>query len=292
MRDFIPPAPDPRATAPAFTRSGPQDTGGTRVDRRRRRRALISVPIRIRPTDASIGLPEQISTTVNVSRLGVLFVTALPAYSRGMAVQLVFPYSNAPGALVTEQTGYVIRVSEVAQGWYAVAIALGSPAPENAPSCPSATDSGQTQPQETPPAAICDHRSEPKPLVLALDSEPAVLEMIRTLLSDEGYEVIGVNNSADAHDVLKLFTPVIVIAEIEGEGFPGYDLCAHIKATPRLQCVPVVLTTQLANPTDYSNAHSLGAVVCMAKPFRNERLVHITHLLAPLKRRYDSGSAA
>lgn len=291
MRDFIPPAPDPGAAAPAIRRSDPQDTRGSHVDRRRRRRALISVPVRIRPTDASSGLPEQISTTVNVSRLGVLFVTALPAYSRGMPVQVVFPYSNAPGALVTEQTGQVVRVSEVAEGWYAVAIALGPLPANDGLSCTSAPESDRA-PQETPPAAICAHRSEPKPLVLALDSDPVVLEVIRALLTDEGYEVIGVNNSADAHDVLKLFTPVIVIAEIEGEGFPGYDLCAHIKATPRLQCVPVVLTTQLANPTDYSNAHSLGAVVCMAKPFRNERLVHITHLLAPLKRRYHSGSAA
>jgi CheY-like chemotaxis protein len=72
-----------------------------------------------------------------------------------------------------------------------------------------------------------------------------------------------------------------VIAEIEGPDLPGYELCAHIKGTPRLQTTPVLLLTSSAYPSDYANAHSLGAVVCMAKPFRQERLGHVVRLLAP-----------
>jgi CheY-like chemotaxis protein len=78
-----------------------------------------------------------------------------------------------------------------------------------------------------------------------------------------------------------MFTPALLISEIEGEELPGYDLCAHVKSTPRLQTVPVVLTTSSAYPSDYANAHSLGAVVCMAKPFRCDRLGHVVRLLAP-----------
>ena len=40
--------------------------------------------------------------------------------------------------------------------------------------------------------------------------------------------------------------------------------------------------TRSAYPSDYSNAHSIGAVVCMAKPFKQERLGHVVRLLAPL----------
>jgi hypothetical protein len=49
-----------------------------------------------------------------------------------------------------------------------------------------------------------------------------------------------------------------------------------------LKHVPVVLTSRSAYPSDYSNAHSMGAVVCMAKPYKLERLGHIVRLLAPL----------
>ena len=81
--------------------------------------------------------------------------------------------------------------------------------------------------------------------------------------------------------MLSMFTPSLVIAEVEGEGLPGYDLCAHVKANPRLKHIPVVLTTSSGYPSDYSNAHSLGAVVCMTKPYKQERLGHVVRLLAP-----------
>lgn len=71
---------------------------------------------------------------------------------------------------------------------------------------------------------------------------------------------------------------------------PGYDLCVHIKETQRLKRIPVVLTTRSAYPSDYANAHALGAIVCMAKPYKQERLGHIVRLLAPLPS--DKGAPA
>ncbi len=88
--------------------------------------------------------------------------------------------------------------------------------------------------------------------------------------------------------MLSQCTPSLLIAEIEGEGMPGYDICAHCKATPRLQSIPVMLTTSSAYPSDYASAHSLGAVVCMAKPYRQERLGHVVRLLAPPPNANDS----
>jgi len=121
----------------------------------------------------------------------------------------------------------------------------------------------------------------PQPLVLAVDADDLVREQLKTYLTGEGYRVIAVNNCADAREVMTLFTPALVIAEVEGEGLPGFDLCAHVKGTPHLRHIPVVLTTRSGYPSDYSNAHSLGAMVCMAKPYKQERLGHVVRLLAP-----------
>jgi DNA-binding NtrC family response regulator len=57
-----------------------------------------------------------------------------------------------------------------------------------------------------------------------------------------------------------------------------------VKSTKHLKHIPVVLTTRSGYPSDYSNAHSLGAVVCMAKPYKQERLGHVVRLLAPTER--------
>jgi CheY-like chemotaxis protein len=238
--------------------------------------------MRVRPKGAASYGPIEVATTVDVSRLGMLFVTLLRDYSRDMAVQVTFPYSQGFDGPQTEQEGRVVRVTELSHGRRAVAIALGSPE-ANQDCGPVPGQREEAQSTAIGHAAGPDQSGEPKPIILVLDSQADVLETIKTLLNDEGYEIIAVNNAADAREVLRLFTPAMVIAEIEGEGFPGYDLCAHVKATARLRRVPVVLTTCWANPSDYSGAHSLGAVVCMAKPFRKERLLHVARLLAPLK---------
>jgi DNA-binding response OmpR family regulator len=61
----------------------------------------------------------------------------------------------------------------------------------------------------------------------------------------------------------------------------GHDLCLIIKRNDRLQHVPVILLTRAAQPADYAASHQLGAVVCMAKPFKPERLLHVVRLVSP-----------
>ena len=92
-------------------------------DRRRKRRALISAPIRVRSMSAARG-SDEIATTLDVSRTGILFHSPLNAYTRGMEVAVIFPFSQAPGAINIEQTGQVVRVTDLGNGLRAVAVAL------------------------------------------------------------------------------------------------------------------------------------------------------------------------
>jgi CheY-like chemotaxis protein len=240
-----------------------------RKERRSRRRALISAPVLVRKTEASAGPAEDISTTLDVSRSGILFITKQTEYFRGMEVKVTFPYSKSPVAVQAEQEGRVVRVSAMADGRSSVAIALGSEHEAHVKKSHKAT------------VTYTRVAGSKKPLVVAVDADQAIRESLSAYLGNEGYEVIAVSTAAEAHDVLSTLTPNLLISEIEGADLPGYDLCAHVKATPRLQTVPVMLLTKSAYPSDYANAHSLGAVVCMAKPYRQERLGHVVRLLAP-----------
>jgi len=245
-------------------------------ERRRRRRAMISAPVRVRTEDVTGGGPDEISTTVDVSRIGFLFITANSHYQRDMEVLVTFPFSKTPTAIQAEQPGRIARVSDAGDGRFAVAIAIG-------PAKQDLVDSGGRVLVSSEPlrALSAPDKLPKKHLVLAVDASAQIRASLKGYLTNEGYEVIAVETAADAREVLKMLTPAIVIAEIEGEGLPGYDLCAHVKTTPRLAHIPVVLTTSSAYPSDYSSAHSLGAVVCMAKPFKQERLGHVVRLLAP-----------
>ncbi len=254
--------------------------GSAGADRRRRRRAMISAPIRVRSVDVTESGPDEISTTLDVSRNGVLFASWLDTFRAGMEVAVTFPFSRTPDVAQAEQSGRIVRVSELPDGRRSVAIALGVGVGEDIVDA-----AGRTLIAKNPPAECeKDPAAAEKPLVLVVDADPLVRQSLKTLLACDGYKVIAVAGAADGHEVLKMFTPVLLIAEIEGEDWPGYELCAHCKSTPRLRAVPVMLLTSSAYPSDYANAHSLGAVVCMAKPYRQERLAHVVRLLAPTPR--------
>jgi CheY-like chemotaxis protein len=256
--------------------SYPRGTGSSHdvADRRKRRRALISAPIRVRAVHVTLGGPDEVSTTLDVSRNGVLFTTSLTTFSPGMEVAVTFPYAKSPQTPRTEQSGRVVRISEMQGNRRSVAVALGLGVGEDIIDAAGRTlVARQPAPGQEPVTK--------KPLVLVVDADQAVRESVKACLGCEGYEVFAVSCAAEAHEVLKMFTPALLIAEIEGDNLPGYELCAHCKVTPRLKTVPVMLLTRSAYPSDYANAHSLGAVVCMAKPYRQERLAHVVRLLAP-----------
>lgn len=246
-------------------------------ERRRKRRVLISAPVRVRGVDVTRAVPDEISTTIDVSRLGLLFITSDARYHCGMEVAVVFPYSTSPTAIHTEQRGHVVRVENTPEGRRAVAISLG--AGEGVDLVDAA---GRKLASESAAVTASSQTDVKKPIVLAVDADRTIREMTKAALEDEGYSVIAVASCQDAREVLNMFVPALVIAEVEGDGLPGYDLCVHVKATAGLRHVPVVLTTSSAYPSDYSSAHSLGAVVCMAKPYKQDRLCHVARLLAPL----------
>jgi CheY-like chemotaxis protein len=247
------------------------------LDRRRRRRAIISAPVRVRCLNATCSGPDEITTTIDVSRAGILLVTSEPGYYRGMDVAVIFPYIKSSTAIHAEQSGRVVRTHDLPGGRRAVAVAIGMGVGED-----FVNPSGRKMAAEQVQGSRSVDSLPERPLVVALDSDDKGRNLLKSYLINEGYEVIAVNNAADAREVLNMFTPVLVIAEIEGKGMPGYVVCSHVKETPRLRHIPVILTTRSGYPSDYSSAHSRGAVVCMAKPYKQERLGTVMRLLAPI----------
>ena len=94
------------------------------------------------------------------------------------------------------------------------------------------------------------------------------------LSTAEGYDVITLSNAAEAHHVLEQFTPALLIAEIEGEDLPGYEVCAHVKATPRLQTRPGDADDQLGLSERLLKRAFAGRGGLHREAFRQDRLGH------------------
>jgi CheY-like chemotaxis protein len=265
----------PESHKPAAEMENQTSKSHSSRERRSRRRAMISAPVRVRQLDVTNDGPDEISTTLDVSRGGILFTSAQGIFEAGMEVAVTFPYSRSLVAIQAEQLGAVARVSDIGDGRRAVAIAF-TPCKD-----PEIVDAGGNKLVSESTRTEHAGTNSSGPLVLVMDADPTLRACLKTYLKNEGYDVIAVGTAREARSALDTRTPALLIAEIEGDDLPGYDLCAYVKTTPRLQTVPVMLMTRSAYPSDYANAHSLGAIVCMAKPYRQERLGHVVRLLAP-----------
>ena len=117
--------------------------------------------------------------------------------------------------------------------------------------------------------------------VLVVDSDVLEGEKLRIMLEEDGYLVASAATAQAAFDVIKSDSPDVIVSEVECGEPSGHDLCAIVKKSERHQHIPVILMMRSASPSDYATSHELGAVVCLAKPFKPDRLLHVVHLVAP-----------
>jgi CheY-like chemotaxis protein len=246
-----------------------------RAERRRRLRTKISAPVRVRVNSGTAHQAE-VCTTVDASRDGLLFTTAFAGYRPGMDLAITFPYSGTAGGVQHERTAVVARVFEMPEGRFGIGIRF-----YDGKYADALTEEKQPGVKARNAQAISRDLEKPMPLVLIVESDARSRDMLRTVLQNERYVVEAVESGAKAVEFLRQRTPNLLLAEIETPDMSGYDLCLIVKSSDRLRNVPVVMTTRRGQPNDYSTAHALGAIVCIAKPYKQERLLHIVRMLAP-----------
>jgi CheY-like chemotaxis protein len=266
----------PTTSAEAKAKLAGSNTSG--IERRRRKRAKISGQVHVRVANSPEAF-EEVCKSIDVSRDGLLFTSARAGYWKGQQLEVTFPYSNAATALNTPQAAEVVRVEAGTASQHGIAVQFTAAKLD----AKSEKKGAQADPfafpahASKPAAAAAKHQS----IVLAVEPDQRTADIMRNLLQNDGYTVVIVATAQAALDVLRTTVPSVFLAEVEGEDMSGHDLCLIIKRNDRLQHVPVILLTRSAQPADYSASHQLGAVVCMAKPFKPERLLHVVRLVAP-----------
>jgi len=244
------------------------------AERRKRKRVKLSAQVHVRGGVGTIEEFQEVCTSVDVSRDGLLFIAGRSGYWVGQPLDVTFPYTPS-SSINTAQKAKVARVFLRPDRKYGVAVQFQAAAASYA-----AKERGG--PAYASNAVYASYAAAAiRQMVLLVESDPQVVATLSTLLQQDGYHFAHVPNAKAALDVLKTATPVAVIAEVEGTEMNGRDLCVIIKKHDRLKKIPVILLTSSATPEDYAESHQIGAVVCMAKPFSPERLLHVVRMVAP-----------
>jgi CheY-like chemotaxis protein len=121
----------------------------------------------------------------------------------------------------------------------------------------------------------------PYTLLLADDSV-TIQRVIELTFADEDVQVIAVSDGDQAIERLNSGAPPdIVLADIGMPGKNGYEVAQHIRQTPRLAHIPVVLLTGAFEPVDQARAAEAGCDGVLAKPFEPQLVIgRVKELLA------------
>jgi len=108
--------------------------------------------------------------------------------------------------------------------------------------------------------------------ILAVDDEILMLQLLEHLLEKENYKVITARNGEEALMILDKLTIDAVLLDLELPDIEGLDILKHIRQTPRLKHLPVLIVTANDNEIDTILGLEIGADDYITKPFKKREL--------------------
>ena len=128
-------------------------------------------------------------------------------------------------------------------------------------------------------------RSREGGTILAVDDEPQVLRLLRTILDDRGYTTFGTGNPDEMMRLLEFEQPHLVLMDLMVPGTSGFELMARVR---EVSDVPVIFLSANDQEENVVKALHIGADDYVVKPFSSTELV--ARVEASLRKRRSTGT--
>jgi adenylate cyclase len=106
-----------------------------------------------------------------------------------------------------------------------------------------------------------------RPLILAVDDEPANLALLRKLLTSQGYDVVEAVDGPSALSAVAEHRPDVVCLDVMMPGLDGIEVCQRLRLQPENAGLPILLLTALDRREDKARGLEAGANDFLTKPF-------------------------
>src|SRR5262245_5155692 len=120
------------------------------------------------------------------------------------------------------------------------------------------------------------------PSILVIDDEQGILETLRILLKNEGFDVITAQGGKAGLEQIRASAPDIVLTDIKMPGVTGIEILAAVKEQDPE--TPVILMTAQASLQSAIQAVNSGAFHYVQKPFSNDEIVALCRRAAEVRR--------
>lgn len=105
------------------------------------------------------------------------------------------------------------------------------------------------------------------PRILVVDDDAAIVKLISVILSRAGHEVRTCSHPVEALDLLKVFTPDLIISDVVMPYMTGLEFLEQVRDHEHLSAMPFILLSSHAERTDVRRGMNLGADDYLPKPF-------------------------
>ena len=108
--------------------------------------------------------------------------------------------------------------------------------------------------------------------ILIVDDEPGARDILKALLSREGYALDTACCGAEALEKAREMTPSLVLLDVMMPEMDGFEVCRRLREMPLLAEVPVIMITALDDRESRLEGIRAGADDFLSKPFDREEL--------------------
>ena len=113
--------------------------------------------------------------------------------------------------------------------------------------------------------------------IVVVEDSRTQAEYLCHILEKEGCIVVMAADGSEALGAIHRERPDIVLTDIVMPGIDGYELCRKIKEDPKTKDIPVILVTQLHDPSDVLKGLEAGAENFIVKPYDPEQVYSRIH---------------
>ncbi|HXY14367.1 MAG TPA: response regulator transcription factor [Terriglobales bacterium] len=106
--------------------------------------------------------------------------------------------------------------------------------------------------------------------ILVVDDEPQITRVLRTSLSSHGYDIRVANDGETALEIMKDWTPDLVITDLAMPNMDGLQLCRKLRASAH---IPIIVLSVRGEERTKVQALDVGADDYVTKPFGIEELL-------------------
>jgi len=118
-----------------------------------------------------------------------------------------------------------------------------------------------------------------KKRILIVEDEAAIIDLLRLILTKEGYEISACQSGRDAINAMKEFHPHLVVLDVMLPGLDGASIVRIMNEDETLSSIPVIVTSALVESKKMFMPYPQVKGFC-SKPFAlKEFVAQVKHFI-------------